>query len=42
VRINDFPAEPFVFTLLIEGAEVESWNGWPPAWTLPADLPRGD
>ena len=34
IRINDFPAEP-MYTLLVDGAEVETFDGWPPAWTRP-------
>ena len=35
VRVNDFPAEP-MYTLLVDGDEVETFDGWPPAWVRPA------
>lgn len=31
VRLGDFPAEP-LYTLLVEGREVASFDDWPPAW----------
>jgi hypothetical protein len=31
LRLGDFPAEP-LYTLLIDGAEVESFDAWPEAW----------
>jgi hypothetical protein len=31
IRVNDFPAEP-LYTLLIEGQEVEDLDDWPSAW----------
>lgn len=31
IRINDFPAEP-MYTLLIDGDTVGSFNDWPPHW----------
>jgi hypothetical protein len=31
IRINDFPAEP-LYTLLIDGKEVEDLEDWPSAW----------
>jgi hypothetical protein len=34
IRINDFPAEP-LYTLLIEGKEVEDLEDWPSAWVRP-------
>lgn len=34
VRVNDFPAEP-LYTVLIDGVEVEHLDGWPPGWTRP-------
>ncbi|MBA3540911.1 MAG: hypothetical protein H0T79_14965 [Deltaproteobacteria bacterium] len=35
IRINDFPAEP-LYTLLVDGEEVEDLDDWPVAWTRPA------
>ena len=34
VRVNDFPAEA-LYTLLVDGAPVEDFDGWPAAWTRP-------
>ena len=34
IRLGDFPAEP-LYTLLVDGAEVESFDTWPDAWTRP-------
>jgi len=34
VRINDFPAEE-LYTLLIDGREVESFSEWPAVWRRP-------
>lgn len=37
IRMNDFPEEQ-LYTLLIEGDEVESFNDWPrPSWQRPED-----
>lgn len=38
LRVNDFPAEP-LYTLLVDGQEVEDLEDWPPAWVRPA-LPQ--
>jgi hypothetical protein len=35
VRVNDFPAEP-LYTLLVDGHEVEHLEDWPEAWQKPA------
>jgi len=35
LRVNDFPAEP-LYTLLVDGQEVEDLEDWPPAWARPA------
>jgi hypothetical protein len=35
VRVNDFPAEP-LYTLLVDGDEVEHLEDWPEAWQKPA------
>jgi hypothetical protein len=34
LRLGDFPAEP-VYALLIDGAEVASFDTWPEAWERP-------
>lgn len=34
IRVNDFPAEP-LYTLLVDGEEVEDLEDWPPAWIRP-------
>ena len=34
IRLGDFPAEP-LYTLLIDGAAMESFDSWPEAWTRP-------
>jgi hypothetical protein len=34
VRINDFPAED-LYSLLVDGVEVEHFNDWPKAWQKP-------
>jgi hypothetical protein len=39
VRINDFPEEEFVYSLLVDGQVVEEFNDWPGVWTRPA-LPK--
>jgi len=31
IRVNDFPAEP-LYTLIADGAPVESFDDWPTAW----------
>lgn len=35
LRINDFPAEP-LYTLFVDGAELESLEDWPRLWERPA------
>ena len=37
IRVNDFPAEP-LYTLLVDGHEVEDLDDWPSAWMKPAVL----
>jgi hypothetical protein len=37
IRVNDFPAEP-LYTLLVDGEEVEDLEDWPEAWTRPEAL----
>jgi len=34
LRSGDFPAEA-LYTLLIQGKEVATYNDWPPAWSRP-------
>jgi hypothetical protein len=36
VRINEFPEDPSVYSLLIDGEIVEELMDWPAAWTRPA------
>ncbi len=36
VRINEFPEDPSVYSLLIDGQIVEELMEWPAAWTRPA------
>ena len=31
VRVNDFPAEP-LYTLLVDGVEIEDLEDWPSRW----------
>ena len=39
VRINEFPAEPSLYTLIVDGEEVEELIEWPEAWTRPRAEP---
>jgi hypothetical protein len=34
IRLGDFPAEP-LYTLLVDGAEIGSFDTWPESWTRP-------
>lgn len=34
IRVNDFPAEA-LYTLLVDGEELEDLEDWPPAWVAP-------
>ena len=34
IRVNDFPAEP-LYTLFVDGEEVEELEDWPVAWLKP-------
>lgn len=34
IRVNDFPAEP-LYTLIVDGEDVEHLDDWPSAWTKP-------
>jgi hypothetical protein len=36
VRINEFPEEPSLYSLLVDGAVVEELMEWPAAWSRPA------
>lgn len=35
VRINEFPEEPSLYTLLIDGVASVELLEWPPAWSRP-------
>ena len=35
VRINEFPEEPSLYSLIIDGEVVEELMDWPAAWTRP-------
>lgn len=35
VRVNEFPAEPSVYSLLVDGVVVEELMAWPAAWSRP-------
>jgi hypothetical protein len=37
IRVNDFPAMP-LFTLLVDGQEVEDLDAWPSAWAKDAPV----
>lgn len=34
IRVNDFPAEP-LYTVMLDGHELEDMNDWPSAWVKP-------
>lgn len=34
IRLGDFPAEP-LYTLLVDGAEIGSFDTWPETWARP-------
>lgn len=35
IRVNDFPAEP-LYTLIVDGEDIEDLDDWPSAWNKPA------
>lgn len=35
VRVNDWPDQPRVYTLFVNGREAFSFDGWPDAWSRP-------
>jgi hypothetical protein len=39
IRVNDFPDE-HLFTLLVDGREVEDFDDWPAAWVRPDKTQR--
>ena len=42
VRINEFPEEPSLYSLMIDGNVVEELMSWPPAWTRPDQAGASD
>jgi len=36
VRLNNFPEEPFLYTLFIEGGSIGDFNDWPHNWSRPS------
>lgn len=40
IRLGEFPVEP-LYTLLVDGAAVLSFDDWPPAWRRPAPSALG-
>ncbi|MBX0331588.1 hypothetical protein K2Z83_28455 [Oscillochloris sp. ZM17-4] len=41
VRVNDFPEEPTVYTLLVDKVAAVGFSDWPDAWTRPARKTAG-
>lgn len=37
VRVNEFPEEPSVYSLMVDGVVIEELMDWPAAWERPAD-----
>lgn len=35
VRVNEFPEEPSLYSLIVDGEVVEELMDWPAAWTRP-------
>jgi len=35
VRVNGFPEDETIYSLLVDGAEVAHFNDWPASWTTP-------
>jgi hypothetical protein len=35
VRINDFPDEPTVYSLVVDNLVIGDFNGWPVLWKRP-------
>ena len=35
IRVNDWPAEPSVYTLFVNGREAFGFDGWPDTWSRP-------
>lgn len=42
VRLNAFPEEPSLYSLLVGGEVVEELVAWPLAWARPEDLATSD
>lgn len=40
IRVNDFPAEPYLYTLLVSGVEADSFMDFPTCWTRPQPWSR--
>ena len=36
LRLGEFPAEP-LYTLVVDGVEIESFDDWPSAWSRPEE-----
>ncbi|MEI7769641.1 MAG: hypothetical protein WCI67_06630 [Chloroflexales bacterium] len=41
VRVNGFPEDPTIYTLLVGTVETVDFNDWPAAWTRPAPKTAG-
>ncbi len=35
LRVNDWPDEPYLYTMVVDGREVLELEEWPPAWRRP-------
>jgi hypothetical protein len=32
IRVNEFPVEPYMYTLFFDGKRLCDFNGWPDSW----------